>query len=1416
MILNRNYDQPRDRPRLYRTHSINHFPVQTPSGPDLYSYGYSRVDPLKRNKHNGSVSVWTGYSNGDENGERVKLNGQVNAIRLQRSSSLYQKQLLHHKSTTDVNHRGERVVALMVKDDSLVGKKVPSTVKWSQPLSLDYCYDDSSIRHTSHAMPKESEPSKASLKSQSVAFDGSQFSASLFKSESRDGVIFGLVKANNPNYNQYSNFTGNNDSQQHYSRQQQKQLPVKFNESNVGLINGQSKQILKQPVKSINRQQKPSPSSSSSSSRQRSTLYYSANSLAAPFPSPPPPPPPPLSSLPPIPSHRTCNPRASILKRSNTCLPPRRYTVSTSVNDPYDRWARPSHRESIYCTAIYTPPEAPYSLPTNSTLKPIKNGPNQQKIRDPSQSKSSSSTLISHGRDLNRKSSCSYCLPLKLTSVSVSPTSTATPPFTPPITNVTVQYHRPNGSLSSGDNQSSSCSYTSSSDQVKSKSKLINPSTSSSSPSTPSSKSTSSSQTTQTCSSLSENNSVNSETSQSNGNFQPTLKSTLCDQPISSNDTEYSALSNEHSDKIPQENQPSHMSPTIIKEVMKNMAKGKTAKITDDHELKENEKISTISQTNVEQIKSCISPNNLNAKGFSANEGQTKENSDSNDENDKNQVNQPPSPDSRPSKPPRKPCFSDSNGFEQQNDNLVEEIYLAAESEPVIKEVQQLENKTETNNLSRNDLSLASKHFVVVAIDFGTTYSGYAFSFTRSPEAIHMMRKWDDSCDPDVNNHKTPTILLLNPGGEFHAFGAAAREAYHGLSSEEAKEWLYFEKFKMTLHTTVHLTKQTQLTAANGKKVAALNVFAHSLRYFKNHALTELSEQCATKIEDEDVRWVVTVPALWRQTAKQFMRMAAYQAGLASPDNPSQLLISPEPEAAAIYCRKLKINQLIPEGPNKSGRLSTNGNLFDHEKDNNSENDQAISIKKGTRYMVVDCGGGTVDITVHEIHDDLRSLKELHRATGCPFGSTGVDREFENLLEDIFGAKFLDDFRIKLPSGYVTLMTTFEGRKRAANTISTTPYNISLPFSFIQSVRKWKGSGVDSIVKKYGSTDISFDPRLGILRLSATMMRKLFEPTCEKIVSQINSILESKNCCSGVCDGTNLGYLFLVGGFAESQLLQSYIRSAFSSRLRVIIPQGVSSSILRGAVLFGLDPSIISVRRSKMTYGIGILNRFIHGYHPLSKLVVRDGVEWCSDIFDKFVLTDQSISSGDIVTRSYTPAKNGQKFTVLNIYCSERDDVRFITDEGVYRCGTLVLDLDDLNGYPDSDGINSKVDKINGKKNIKKINSSQPLTEDQKQRINGKLKSGSSNDDGNTADDDNSDNDNNHESRKKKKESDSPSTTPPPVPPPLPPPSLDSSIKNRGREIQTNMIFGDTEIKVTAIDVQSGRKVRAEIDFLSQ
>lgn len=86
---------------------------------------------------------------------------------------------------------------------------------------------------------------------------------------------------------------------------------------------------------------------------------------------------------------------------------------------------------------------------------------------------------------------------------------------------------------------------------------------------------------------------------------------------------------------------------------------------------------------------------------------------------------------------------------------------------------------------------------VTVAIDFGTTYSGYAYAFSHNPDDIHLMRNGQFG----VPTHKVPTILLLNERAGFHSFGYEAREAYHDLDEMESQKWLYFEKFKMELHS---------------------------------------------------------------------------------------------------------------------------------------------------------------------------------------------------------------------------------------------------------------------------------------------------------------------------------------------------------------------------------------------------------------------------------------------------------------------------------------------------------------------------------------------------------------------------------------------------------------------------------------
>lgn len=51
-------------------------------------------------------------------------------------------------------------------------------------------------------------------------------------------------------------------------------------------------------------------------------------------------------------------------------------------------------------------------------------------------------------------------------------------------------------------------------------------------------------------------------------------------------------------------------------------------------------------------------------------------------------------------------------------------------------------------------------------------------------------------------NQKSPTCLLLTPELRFHSFGFAARDFYHDLDPEEARHWLYFDKFKMKIHST--------------------------------------------------------------------------------------------------------------------------------------------------------------------------------------------------------------------------------------------------------------------------------------------------------------------------------------------------------------------------------------------------------------------------------------------------------------------------------------------------------------------------------------------------------------------------------------------------------------------------------------
>lgn len=85
---------------------------------------------------------------------------------------------------------------------------------------------------------------------------------------------------------------------------------------------------------------------------------------------------------------------------------------------------------------------------------------------------------------------------------------------------------------------------------------------------------------------------------------------------------------------------------------------------------------------------------------------------------------------------------------------------------------------------------------------------------------------------------------------------------------------------------------------------------------------------------------------------------------------------------------------------------------------------------------------------------------------------------------------------------------------------------------------------------------------------------------------------------------------------------------AMFPEINTIIPKEAAWSVLRGAVIFGHDPSMISQRRSKYTYGVSVNKKFNPLEHD-EKYKYEDGGEIrCRNIFSKLLEVDELVTVG--------------------------------------------------------------------------------------------------------------------------------------------------------------------------------------------
>ena len=70
------------------------------------------------------------------------------------------------------------------------------------------------------------------------------------------------------------------------------------------------------------------------------------------------------------------------------------------------------------------------------------------------------------------------------------------------------------------------------------------------------------------------------------------------------------------------------------------------------------------------------------------------------------------------------------------------------------------------------------------------------------------------------------------------------------------------------------MNRNTEVEAVNGKRMLAMNIFTMAIEFMRKHLMCKLTNQKSC-IKESDVMFVITVPAIWTDASKQFMRKAA-------------------------------------------------------------------------------------------------------------------------------------------------------------------------------------------------------------------------------------------------------------------------------------------------------------------------------------------------------------------------------------------------------------------------------------------------------------------------------------------------------------------------------------------------------------
>ena len=329
--------------------------------------------------------------------------------------------------------------------------------------------------------------------------------------------------------------------------------------------------------------------------------------------------------------------------------------------------------------------------------------------------------------------------------------------------------------------------------------------------------------------------------------------------------------------------------------------------------------------------------------------------------------------------------------------------------------------------------------------------------------------------------------------------------------------------------------------------------------------------------------------------------------------------------------------------------------------------------------MVIDIGGGTVDITVQDQRADKVSV--VLTPIGNAWGGTTVNKAFSNVLGEIVGEKefgsFLSRKGVHKAILNKLLYCEFEeekkkfGDKYKAVATASDELIIDLPSSFVE----YYGDKIRAGVRRMERVEFEDD---ALYIKYGHVEKRLFQPTIDGIVECAFTAFEELE--------ERVDTIYLVGGFGGCQYIYKKLEEAIRRYRgvhydKIVCPEHPNLAIATGAVMWRKNPGVIESRKADATYGIAVSIPFRDGEHNEHYRFYNEEQQQyrCNYVFCIFLQKGELAKADEVFTTDVTPEYQRNTTMSLTIYTTPNLGVQYVEDkEGratVRKIGKLEIDI---------------------------------------------------------------------------------------------------------------------------------------------